>query len=194
MVPYCIVQSQQLDSAVERVNNCRQSGCHIALPSIARDVGFVFICPGRYEEKHGRPCAGQTGVMLDAALSLLVMRMPKLFPDAGRYQYLITNAWPQVEYRAKTKRGVPLISEISRRENVEGLYQEIKSLRNIVACGNLAHHTVKLCRQMFDLEASVAYVTHTSRPALGFPSNANLHTRLKTWATSVVEQLDSETQ
>lgn len=166
----------------------RKAGCHIALPTVPSDVGFVFICPGRYEEKYGKPCAGQTGVMLEAALPLLFARMPRVFLSTERQRYLITNAWPQVEYKAKTNRSVPLKSEISLIENVEGLYHEVKSLRYVVACGNLAHVAIELCKQVFYLEATVAKVSHTSRLALGCPTNANLHARLDEWAGSVTQQ------
>lgn len=171
----------------------RKPGCHIALPPVPSEVGFVFICPGWYEEKYGMPCAGQTGVMLDAALPLLFARMPTIFQSVERHRYLITNAWPQVEYKARTGRSVPRKSEISSRENVEGLYHEVKSVRYLVACGGLAHIAIGLCQQIFHLEATVAKVSHTSRQALGCPTNAELHARLDQWARSVTEKFAENT-
>lgn len=166
----------------------RRPGCHIAQPEFPSEVGFVFICPGRYEEKAGKPCAGQTGVMLESALPHLCERMPGVFSSPERLNYLITNAWPQVEYKAKTGRSVPTESEVLLLDNVEGLYHEIESLRYVVACGNLAHAAITRCQQVFELKAVVARVSHTSRQALGCPTNANLPIRLKQWASSVIRQ------
>lgn len=139
------------------------------------------------------PCAGQTGVMLETALPLLFARMPTVFQSVERHRYLITNAWPQVEHKARTGRSVPRKSEISSRENVERLYHEVKSLRYLVACGRLAHISIELCQQIFHLEATVAKVSHTSRQALGCPTNAGLHARLDEWARSVTEKFAEQT-
>lgn len=166
----------------------RRPDCHIALPELPSEVGFVFICPGRYEEKAGKPCAGQTGVMLESALPLLHKGIPRVFTSSERLKYLITNAWPQVEYKANTGRSVPTESEVLLLENVEGLYHEIQSLRYVVARGNLAHAAINQCQQVFKLEAAIARVSHTSRQALGCPTNANLPIRLNQWASSVIRQ------
>jgi hypothetical protein len=166
----------------------RESGCHIAVPKVQNQVGFVYICPGRHEERLGKPCAGQTGVMLESALLLLHAKKPEIFWSSERQHYLITNAWPHVEYKKKTHRSVPLVSEISSHENLERLYHEIKLLQYIVACGKLAHVAVDRCRKAFRLESVVAQVSHTSRPALGYPTNEDLPVRLDEWAYSVVKQ------
>lgn len=167
---------------------CRKLDCHIALPQIESEVGFVFICPGRYEEKKGAPCSGQTGAMLEKALPLLFEKMPTVFSSTNRHDYLITNAWPHVEYKKKTGRSVPRKSEILLLENLEGLYLEIKSLKYIVACGKLAHAAIDLCHERFHLDAAVAKVAHTSRQALGCPTNAELPSRLEKWAATVTQQ------
>ena len=166
----------------------RETGCHIAIPEVPTGVGFVYICPGRYEERVGYPCAGQTGAMLEALLPLLVETMPTIFTSAERTRYLITNAWPRVEFRRKTGRSVPLKSELVSRVNLERLYQEIKALRYVVACGNLAHFAMENCHKAFPLDATVAKAFHTSRRALGCPTNAKLPVRLREWAESVATQ------
>lgn len=170
------------------MTSLREPGCHIAFPDVPSGIGFLYICPGRYEERAGYPCAGQTGLMLEAALPLLVAKMPNIFTSAERKRYLITNAWPKVEFKRKTGRSVPLKSDVASRANVEGLYQEIKALRYVVACGNLAHFAIERCQEAFPLEAVVAKVSHTSRRALGCPTNAKLPARLNEWAESVAMQ------
>src|SRR5688572_12744209 len=117
----------------------QQDLCHIALPDHPSETGFVFICPGRFEETAGYPCAGQTGRMLEAALPLLSQALPSTFPTGRRESYLITNAWPKAEYPAKTGRSVPTEAEIMSGENIERLFQEVGALRFVVACGDLAH-------------------------------------------------------
>ncbi len=154
----------------------------------AGQVGFVFICPGRFEEREGRPCAGQTGKGLDDGLSYLVRLRQDLFASRNRYDYLITNAWPQVEYKKKTNRSVPDCSDVTPRQNIERLFAEIKGLSHVVACGELAHIAVRISVEFLLFSGKVAYVKHTSRQSLGCPTKDQYEGTLNDWAQSVVKQ------
>ncbi|MBK6359886.1 hypothetical protein [Candidatus Skiveiella danica] len=165
-----------------------KSNCYISFPPVKGNVGFVFICPGRFEERAGKPCAGQTGKILEVALPFLCALKPNIFLSENRYSYLITNAWPVVEYKEKTNRSVPTRFEVSAIETVARLYAEIKDLQYVVACGNLAHLAVELCKTNHGLKAAVAKATHTSRQAFGCPTNEELPIRLWEWADQVAKQ------
>ena len=162
--------------------------CHINRPPKSVSTGFVFICPGRYEEKAGRPCAGQTGKGLDDALSHLTQLRHDLCPSLDRYDYLITNAWPHVEFVMKTGRSLPEANEIAVRKNIERLRGEIEGLSHIVACGGLAHLAVRMCTEFLGYTGQVAYVAHTSRQALGCPTADQYDEALHGWARRVVGQ------
>ncbi|MBU2571110.1 MAG: hypothetical protein KJ725_13995 [Gammaproteobacteria bacterium] len=166
----------------------RDISCHLHSPNIPGQVGFVFICPGRFEEKEGRPCAGQTGKVLDDGLSHLVKIRHDLFTSRNRYDYLITNAWPQVEYRDKTNRTVPKCIEVTSKQNIQRLFSEINGLSHVVACGELAHIAVRICVDFLKFSGKVAYAKHTSRQSLGCPTKCQYESTVKDWANSVVQQ------
>ena len=103
----------------------RETLCHIHRVEPPSLVGFVFICPGRAEEREGRPCAGQTGKVLDDGLSHLVQMRNDLFTSRNRYDYLITNAWPEVEHKKKTKRSIPKCIEVTSKQNIGRLFLKL---------------------------------------------------------------------
>jgi hypothetical protein len=126
---------------------------------------------------------------MDFGVSSLNSRRPDLFPYATRYDYLITNAWPTVEYPAKTSRSVPSEAEICDEENLLRLHCEIKSLEYLVVCGSLAHAAVRACIERFGFGGKVAYVKHTSRRAIGCPTNADLPAVMDAWAANILNQI-----
>jgi hypothetical protein len=172
---------------IERMTE-QETLCHIHWPKNAGQVGFVFICPGRFEEREGRPCAGQTGRVLDDGLSHLVQMRDDLFTSQNRYDYLITNAWPQVEYKESTNRSVPKCSEVTSKQNIQRLFSEINGLSHVVACGELAHLAVRICVEFLNFSGNVAYVKHTSRQSLGCPTKGQYESTVKDWAKSVFQQ------
>lgn len=163
--------------------------CHINRPNKQSPTGFVFICPGRHEEQESKPCARQTGQGLEDGLAHLHRLRPDWFKSSSRYDYLITNAWDQIEYKARTGRSVPTAVEVATRRNVERLYSEIRHLKRVVACGELAHLAVRLCVEFLGYGGSVAYVSHTSRQALGCPTAATYGDAIESWAQDVVGNL-----
>ncbi|OOE92016.1 hypothetical protein BZG76_09240 [Salinivibrio sp. AR647] len=162
--------------------------CHIHRPKDSGQVGFVFICPGRFEEREGRPCAGQTGRVLDDGLCHLVQMRGDLFTSRNRYDYLITNAWPQVEYKKSTNRSVPNCIEVTSKQNIQRLFSEINGLSHVVACGELAHLAVRICVEFLNFSGNVAYVKHTSRQSMGCPTKEQYDSTVRDWAKSVIQQ------
>lgn len=100
-------------------------------------VAVVFSCPGRYEESAGYPAAGATGKNLDALLKLLSIALNR--SDLNRADITITNAWPQVEYRAKTGRSEATGKEVMAPENLVRLQGELAEISDLVIfCGKRA--------------------------------------------------------
>jgi hypothetical protein len=163
--------------------------CYYNAPKKTSSTGFVFICPGSFEEKASRPCAKQTGVVAELGIGELSTSLPKVFPYRDRYDYLITNAWPNVEYPKKTNRSVPTKDEVLDAKNLERLHAEIKGLHTVVVCGKLAHEAVRACVKLYNFKGKVAYVKHTSRRAIGCPTNENLPAVMRTWADDVIKQI-----
>jgi hypothetical protein len=168
--------------------------CYIRRPLLPSTTGFVFICPGRLEENAGYPCAGQTGQGLNAGLAQLTRLRGDLFPSRDRFDYLITNAWIHPEYRTRPgqprPRSLPELMEVVTRQNIERLHSEILELNHVVACGELAHLAVRLCVEFLNYSGNVAYVEHTSRQALGCPTNDRYDEVIKAWAKRVIAQFD----
>ena len=162
---------------------------HIAPSEVG--TGFVFICPGQREEINNRPCAGQTGEVLEIGLRVMNRLDSKMFPYTDRYQYHITNAWSLVEYPRKTGRSVPKKSEVCDVVNLRRLHLEIRDLECVIVCGAKARDAVSACIEEFGFAGKVAYAKHTSRRALGFPTNESLPQVMNTWAQAIIFQLQT---
>lgn len=164
--------------------------CYKLLPADPGATGFVFICPGYHEQVAGRPCAHTAGVRLSELLAELAGDNLRIFHSANRYDYFITNAWPYVEHvrhdqDGYTGRTIPTEGEVLVPGNLERLHHEIQHLTHIVACGRVAHLAVQECIARFDLDATVAYVDHTTRLGLRRNDPKPLDVRKADWIRSV---------
>lgn len=157
-------------------------------PCVGAKVGFVFICPGRFEASRGYPCAAGTGANLARALVELNRRAPVVFPSAQRHAYLVTNAWARVEYPALTGRSVPSEAEVLDPVNLARLAAEIAELDTVVACGAQAHAALRAIRlERPDLR--VAYARHLSQRSVNMiPGGSDTLQRIARWADQVLEQ------
>lgn len=102
-------------------------------------IAFVFSCPGKDEESFNPPgpAKGQTGENLEVVLQ----NLSNTYPLEGftREEIVITNAWSNVEYEAKTNRSEATCSEITKPDNLERLLSEVKNIKKyIVTCGEKA--------------------------------------------------------
>ena len=152
-------------------------------------TGFVFICPGRFEAARGYPCAAGTGANLARALVELARRAPERFPSADRRDYVVTNAWPQVEYPALTDRSVPTDAEVLIPDNLARLAGEITGLRSVVACGAQAHAAVRALAARGAIEASVACARHLSQRSVNMiAGGSTTDERIARWVDQVLAQ------
>lgn len=102
-----------------------------------KKVAVVFSCPGRHEEQAGRPAAAATGRNLDRLLALLAPALKR--GDLARERVTITNAWPRVEYRAKTGRSEATDREVLAPNNLRRLQLELEEISDLVIfCGRRA--------------------------------------------------------
>ena len=153
-------------------------------------TGFVFICPGRFEQARGYPCAAGTGANLARALVELARRAPDRFPSADRHGYVITNAWAQVEYMALNQRSVPSEAEVLTPDNLARLADEIAALTTIVACGAQAHAAVRALVAQGAVGASVAYARHLSQRSVNMiVGGATTDERIARWVDQVLAQI-----
>lgn len=160
-------------------------------PCPGATAGFVFICPGRFEAQRGYPCAAGTGANLARVLVELHRRDPQRFASPWRADYVVTNAWPRVEYPALTGRSVPTEAEVLAPDNLARLAAELAGLRWVVACGAQAHAAVRALCAGGRLQARVAYERHLSQRAVnGIRGAADSAGRLALWCESVLRQLD----
>lgn len=160
-------------------------------PSATARAAFVFICPGRFEQNRGYPCAAGTGANLARALVELHRLKPALFASPDRADYVITNAWSTVEYPALTGRSVPSESEVLVAGNLARLTLEIAGLPVIVACGAQAHAAVRALVEQRRIAAKVAYARHLSQRSINMiPGGSTTPERVLRWVESVIAQLE----
>jgi hypothetical protein len=99
-----------------------------------KKVAVVFSCPGRREELAGYPAARHTGRNLELLLSLLARELNR--DDLSRGNITISNAWPRVEYRAKTGRSEATLKEVESADNVKRLQHELEEVTDfVIFCG-----------------------------------------------------------
>ena len=159
-------------------------------PCPGAQTGFVFICPGRFEQSRGYPCAAGTGANLARALVQLNQRAPSLFGSAERSAYVVTNAWNQVEYPALTGRSVPGEAEVLTPDNLTRLLGEIEALPTVVACGAQAHAALRQLVAERRTRAAVAYARHLSQRSVNMiPGGATTDERISRWVDQVLAQL-----
>ncbi|MEO6410142.1 MAG: hypothetical protein ABIO45_15515 [Burkholderiaceae bacterium] len=158
--------------------------------SLGARTGFVFICPGRFEQARGYPCAAGTGANLARALVELARRAPELFPAPDRHSYVITNAWAQVEYMALNQRSVPSEAEVLMPDNLARLAGEISALTTVVACGAHAHAAVRVLVAQGAVGARVAYARHLSQRSVNMiAGGSTTDDRIARWVDQVLAQL-----
>jgi hypothetical protein len=159
-------------------------------PSAGAVTGFVFICPGRHEAQRGYPCAAGTGANLMRALAVLHGLDPTRFPQPAREAYVVTNAWPHVEYPALTGRSVPAEAEVLVPDNLSRLAAELAGLRTVVACGQQAQAAVRALQSRGQLEARVALARHLSQRSVNMlPGATDTPGRIRVWCDGVLAQL-----
>jgi len=159
-------------------------------PCPGATVGFVFICPGRFEANRGYPCAAGTGANLARALVELHRRLPEVFRSVSRSEYVITNSWPSVEYPNLTGRSVPTEAEVLSAANLDRLRAEIDGLQVVVACGAQAHAALRALADRRSDGPRVAYARHLSQRSVNMiAAGTDTPGRIRVWCDGVLAQL-----
>jgi hypothetical protein len=121
----------------------------------------VLSCPGRYEEQAGHPAAGNTGKNLELLLERIGSRLA--LPGLVRAHITITNAWPGIEYKGKTRRSEASDREVTQADNIRRLHDELRHVTTlIVFCGakaKLASHQL-MALNLLRSAVQIAFVPH----------------------------------
>ncbi|MDD5125819.1 hypothetical protein [Methylovulum sp.] len=129
---------------------------HISIGKQKR-VAVVLSCPGRYEEKARRPAAKTTGKNLDMLLIMLGSLLKR--KDLIRKNITITNAWPKVEYKAKTGRSEASDQEIKGSHNIKRVQRELNDISDfVIFCGEKAKTVSQFLR--LNKSPKFIYVEH----------------------------------
>ena len=173
------------------------SSCHLWIGHIP--LAFVFSVPGDEEVRKGKPVAGDTGENLDSALVHLHSAEPTLFSSTDRYDYRITNAFPEpiavaLGHKVSEARG----SEIKNSRNIQRVLSELDGCSLVILCGSKAKLLESAIRGP---ERTVVEVPHIGNKGLNgkFPvphhlqlasSSDRRRHRVKLWASAVLQQID----
>lgn len=102
-------------------------------------VALILSCPGKEEEKNGRPVSGITGKNLREVLKKLQSNNKIFSVYDDLYDYRITNSVSTIEYNAKTGRSEAKPKEIKSSDNIIRLQNETNDIEEIIICfGNAA--------------------------------------------------------
>jgi uracil-DNA glycosylase len=171
------------------------SSCHFCKGRFP--LAFVFSVPGGDEKRNGKPIAGDTGENLDSALVHLHSAQPRLFPSLNRYDYRITNAFPEpiavaLGHNASEARD----SEVKTPRNIQRVLSELEGCNLVVLCGNKAR---LLAPAILDSGRIVIEVPHVGNKGLNgkyavpthiksASSFARRKHRVQLWASAVLQQ------
>lgn len=164
-------------------------------------VALVFSAPGEEELRQGRPVAGDTGTNLELALSHLRAAQPTLFPSSHRYDYRLTNAWPEplaasLGHRASEARD----SQIRDSDNVRRVLHELEGCHLVILSGNKARLLGGSIRGSGRTVIEVPHVGNRGlNGAFGTPPGLRLASpyarrehRVQLWALTVLQTITSE--
>lgn len=133
-------------------------------------ITAVFSCPGRHEEKRGRPCSGKTGKALEFILRLLHFQGHCL----KRSLIGITNAWDKIEYKHKTKRSEASDEEILALENIKRLNRDLINTLYAIAFGQKALSALKRVKELHRPDLVIIESIHLSPRNINFRIKADI--------------------
>jgi len=129
-------------------------------PSIKTVI--LLSAPGKFEEKAGRPAAGETGKTLQSIIKKLHAKDPQSFPSSRLDDYTIANADETIHYKAKTGRTEATKKEINDPANIERIQGILKNQKTVIALGKNAQNVVQASK----FDGKVLTAPHPSKQAL----------------------------
>jgi hypothetical protein len=129
-----------------------------------REIAFVFSCPGRLEKDNCFPISGETGETFFELLKLL--REKGLIKENFhcRYDFRITNATENIEYKKRTDKSEANNSDVIKDKNIQRLFDEIKDYDRIICFGKKAKLAVSKMTDKLK-NHHISYVRHLSTQA-----------------------------
>lgn len=141
-------------------------------PGTKNEIAVVFSCPGKEEQRAGKPAAGKTGTNLVLLLGLLNERSDLEFT---REAITITNAWDQIEYKNETGRSEAKLSEIYASDNLQRLTNELNHINRLIICsGEKAYNAVGKIKDLLNKKVTIVKIRH-----LGYQSLNQISTDMK---------------
>jgi hypothetical protein len=163
-------------------------------------VAFVFSAPGERELCQGRPVAGETGTNLELALKHLHSALPMLFRSMHRYDYRITNAWPEpIAVGLGHSGSEGSNAQIRDPDNVQRVLEELEGCNLVILSGNKAK---LLAEAVAASGRECVEVPHVGNKGLNrkyippsqlesAPSAVRREYRVRRWADAVVQAITS---
>ena len=136
--------------------------CHIEYGANDKgEVAVLLSCPGKSEEKAGRPAAGATGTNLNGVLKEMGL---------SRDEVLIDNSWPKVMYSAKTGDTQPTRLQVVSPQNLNRLKEDLEGRGTVIALGQRAIWAVDALIKVgkLDKDVKIARGVHTSNRSLSY--------------------------
>lgn len=162
-------------------------------------VAFVFSVPGRREKELGKPVAGATGDNLDAALKHLHSALPTIFQSPDRYQYRITNSYPEpIAKSLRHSSTQPRDGQVVDPANAERVLADLKGCHTVILCGQKPQLLFKSVRSVYPNTICASHLSNQSlnRKYKG-PDVTRLTVpqirrkkRVELWANDVLQSLD----
>jgi hypothetical protein len=162
-------------------------------------LAFVFSVPGTEELVARKPVAGKTGRNLESALDHLHAACRGLFKSPHRYDYRITNAWPEPIAVALGDSGSQARdSQIRDVRNVQRVLDELEGCTLVVLSGKKAG---LLANDVMESGRTVVEVPHVGdrglsvsfRPAPwpALPADRQAR-RIEMWANAVLDEIPDD--
>lgn len=139
------------------------------------DVAIVLSCPGREERDANPPgpAKGQTGKNLEHIFSILTEQHG--VHGLSRTAVTITNAWPEVIFRAASKgKTEPSLSQVLEQNNLDRLHADLMDIKKyIICCGDNAREAIlKLkAQKRIRYEVKIIYTCHIGNVSI----NTKIH-------------------
>jgi hypothetical protein len=132
---------------------------------------FVFSVPGKLELYNNRPVVGETGVMLEKLLLLLNEDIFKSIDSTkytNRYQFRITNSWPEPIFKSKNNSTEASHTKVSSNTNIQRLKKELEDITEcIFVFGKKAELVIRNRKVKEGIRADkVIYIRHLSLSSL----------------------------
>lgn len=155
-------------------------------------IVFIGACPGKEEEKEGRPFVGEAGRFLRAMTRFLHERNMCILSSPELDAYTLLNAHHLPRYRERagfdgdTEPTRDDILDSANQSRIRRRLREVKA-RVVIYVGNQAFHVHEVARVILE-HASFFRLGHPSKPAWNTRYQGSEQERLARWVEDTFER------